>query len=245
MEEGYTVIRVKRKVTEDPERGLQLSAKKRKIDASNLKFEYAGSLPLGSDAEKAIEVAKTPTRKRTASHLGVVRDAFQSIKNKLSPKVPRKTAPAKAESARVYDIIHEEIENRKENTITLNGAAMIREKLNISDREQELNEYVYDIYYAPRNMEISREELYFEAVNYDYSENYRNDKPDWEEEEDSNDEDNWRNDYPEESSTSYDSEDLCGDGCGDYGINDRFDYASDDSRNGFDPCDDIGRSDDD
>ena len=47
-------------------------------------------------------------------------------------------------------------------------------------------------------MEISREELYFEAVNYDYSENYRNDKPDWEEEEDSNDEDNWRNDYPEE-----------------------------------------------
>ena len=28
MEEGYTVIRVKRKVTEDPERGLQLSAKK-------------------------------------------------------------------------------------------------------------------------------------------------------------------------------------------------------------------------
>ena len=55
-------------------------------------------------------------------------------KTKKSPKVPRKTAPAKAESARVYDIIHEEIENRKENTITLNGAAMIREKLNISDR---------------------------------------------------------------------------------------------------------------
>lgn len=242
MEEGYTVIRVKRKVTEDPERGLQLSAKKRKIDTSNLKFEYAGSLPLGSDADKAIEIAKTPTRKRNASHLGVVRDAFQSIKNKLSPKIPRKSEPPiPRETSRIYDIIHEEIENRKENTITLNGAAMIREKLNISEKEQELTEYVYDIYYAPRNMQISREELYFEAVNHDYYENYRNDKPDWEEEEDSNDEDNWRNDYPEESSNSYDSEDLCGD----YGINDRFDYASDDSKNGFDPCDDFERSDDD
>ena len=35
--------------------------------------------------------------------------------------------------SRLYDIVHEEIENKKE-VITLNGAAMIREKLNISQK---------------------------------------------------------------------------------------------------------------
>ena len=66
--------------------------------------------------------------------------------------------------------------------------------------EDELEQYVYDIYYAPRNMDINRDELYFEAVEQEYhgADILVQDKPDWEEEEDSNDEDNWRNDYPDE-----------------------------------------------
>ena len=100
---------------------------------------------------------------------------------------------------------------------------MIREKLNISQKgtfkisksrfligqklkiffefffilENEINEYVYDIYVAPRNLDINQDDLYFEA--YENTEFLQNsDRPDWEEEDDSNDEDNWRNDYPDE-----------------------------------------------
>merc|ERR1712136_64840 len=73
---------------------------------------------------------------------------------------------------------HEEIENKKE-VITLNGAAMIREKLNISQKENEINEYVYDIYVAPRNLDINQDDLYFEA--YENTEFLQNpDRPDWE-----------------------------------------------------------------
>ena len=39
MAEGYTVIRVKRKVTEDPERGLQLTAKKVRLSARHWEWE--------------------------------------------------------------------------------------------------------------------------------------------------------------------------------------------------------------
>ena len=63
--------------------------------------------------------------------------------------------------------------------------------------ENEINEYVYDIYVAPRNLDINQDDLYFEA--YENPEFLQNpDRPDWEEEDDSNDEDNWRNDYPDE-----------------------------------------------
>ena len=47
-------------------------------------------------------------------------------------------------------------------------------------------------------MDINRDELLFEAVNNDDYSNQFDDRPDWEEEEDSNEEDNWRNDYPDE-----------------------------------------------
>ena len=63
--------------------------------------------------------------------------------------------------------------------------------------ENEISEYVYDIYVAPRNLDINRDDLYFEAYQNDEID-LNNGKPDWEEEDDSNDEDNWRNDYPDE-----------------------------------------------
>ena len=87
----------------------------RKVD---VKFSYCGTLPISSDDAKALELAKTPTRKRTNRHLTPTGDQ--------SEKIPEK-------ESRLYDIVHEEIENKKE-VITLNGAAMIREKLNISQK---------------------------------------------------------------------------------------------------------------
>ena len=69
----------------------------------------------------------------------------------------------------------------------------------ITYSEEKLDEYVYDLYYAPRDIILDRDELIFEGHDniddrrYDY-----NDQPDWQEDEDSNDEDNWRNEYPDE-----------------------------------------------
>ena len=82
----------------------------------DVKFSYCGTLPLSSDQAKAFEMAKTPTRKRTNRHLTPTDDQAESIPEKES---------------RLYDIFHEEIEKKTE-IVTLNGAAMIREKLNIS-----------------------------------------------------------------------------------------------------------------
>jgi len=227
MDQGYTVIRVKRKVTEDPEKGLQLTAKKRKLDLSSLTFEYAGSLPLGSDAAKAFQIAKTPTRKRNANHLATNENLNTTeVTDNLSTKIARKKED---EDARIYDIIHEDIANKKENIISINGVAMLREKLNISEQEEELAQYVYDIYYAPRNMEINRDELSFEAVDLDYYE-YQDHRPEWEEEDDSNDEDNWRNDYPEEDSSFTSNE---------RNSYDRGEFSSDRSETGFDSVPDF------
>ena len=63
-------------------------------------------------------MAKTPTRKRTNRHLTPTDDQAETIPEKES---------------RLYDIFHEEIEKKTE-IVTLNGAAMIREKLNISQK---------------------------------------------------------------------------------------------------------------
>ena len=64
----------------------------------------------------------------------------------------------------------------------------------------EVNDYVYDIYYAPRDIQFD-EEMIIEGYEETRRANFE-EKPDWEEEEDSNDEDNWQNDYPDENSAS-------------------------------------------
>ena len=114
----------------------------------------------------------------------------------------------------IFDITHEEIQNKKRvDDIALNGSKLIREQLTISEKRMylliiyaitvnnlsanELQEYVYDIYYAPRDVCLD-EEMIIEGYEYFNNEVDNEEKPDWEEEEDSNDEDNWRNDYPDE-----------------------------------------------
>ncbi|CBY12224.1 unnamed protein product [Oikopleura dioica] len=73
--EGYTVVRVKRKKEDDPDKGLKVDLKRRKID---VKFSYAGTVA-SKDAEHAIALV-TPTRKRKNP---ISLDELSEIKEKL------------------------------------------------------------------------------------------------------------------------------------------------------------------
>ena len=55
---------------------------------------------------------------------------------------------------------------------------------------------MYDIYYA--NDVIQDDNLVFESYDMDYMMRVREEEADWENDSDSNDEENWRNDYPDE-----------------------------------------------
>lgn len=238
-DEKYTVIRVKRKTTDDPERALTINSKKRKLDDI---FQYAGSLPLDSSEAKLKEITLNVSRKRKIDPEPVgAKEAL--IKETLSAFGVKK-AKDEAKSL-IYDITHEEIKNKKQtDDIVQNGTKLIREQLVISDKPNELNDYVYDIYYAPRDIDFD-EEMIIEGYEY-HDRNLENeDRPDWEEDEDSNDEDNWKNDYPDEDSDDIDSEESYER----YGY-DRDDYEyrgsnSDDDEARFDHYDDFNRDDDD
>ena len=55
---------------------------------------------------------------------------------------------------------------------------------------------MYDIYYA--NDVIQDDTLVFESYDMDYMMHAREEEADWVNDSDSNDEENWRNDYPDE-----------------------------------------------
>ena len=85
--------------------------------ATALTFSYAGSIPLASDIAKAVALATTRKRKCDAT----IERSEDSKVFKESP-VP----------SSVYDIVHDNISNKMENKISLNGAELIREKLFIA-----------------------------------------------------------------------------------------------------------------
>merc|ERR1712210_41083 len=191
--EGFTVVRVKRKKEDDPDKGLKVDLKRRKID---VKFSYAGTVA-SKDAEHAIALV-TPTRKRKNP---VSLDEISDFKEKLKDE----------DTARFYDILYEEIENRKQVDISLNGAKLIRENLLFSDSQLKSSEseYVYDIYYT-NDIIQKTDDMIFESYDSEFIQHFREEEADWKNDSDSNDEENWRNDYPDEESSdeearSYDS----------------------------------------
>ena len=83
---------------------------------------------------------------------------------------------------------------------------MIREKLVLDDNTIPDSEYVYDLYYIDEDQEIDMNEGSTVGMHHGQGDGelvyefYPSDQTmcDAEEDEDSNDEDNWRNDYPDE-----------------------------------------------
>jgi len=61
------------------------------------------------------------------------------------------------------------------------------------------NEYVYDIYYTNDVIQDVSDMLVFESYDSDFLMHTREEEADWKNDSDSNDEENWRNDYPDES----------------------------------------------
>ena len=119
------------------------------------------------------------------------------------------------DTARFYDILYEEIENRKQVDISLNGAKLIRENLSLSDTplkssgiysiqittfpKMNSDEYVYDIYYTNDILQHQDVDmLVFESYDSEMIQRAREEEADWKNDSDSNDEENWRNDYPDE-----------------------------------------------
>lgn len=110
-------------------------------------------------------------------------------------------------SSEIHDEEEEEIGGsksmkRSNEKIVCNGVELLKEKV--------INEYVYDIYYA-KNQDIHLDLLYpsnFTINSFDL-EFEENDEADefYEDDEDSNDEGNWRNDYPDEDESDIDGVD--------------------------------------
>eukprot|EP00794_Sanderia_malayensis_P017366 gene17366-19104_t len=90
--------------------------------------------------------------------------------------------------------------------VICNSVQMIREKLKISDdSEIEDADYVYDLYYAnERKLESHEDVLYIQTLDqdllFDFEINGRFEDEDhiYGDDDDSNEESNWRNDYPDE-----------------------------------------------
>ena len=103
-------------------------------------------------------------------------------------------------------------EHRSE--ITCNGVSLVREKVSTDSKEDEEN-YVYDIYYVNsgrfdfRELEndLTVEALFQDQMVYD---EYRASECTevYDDDDDSNDEDNWRNDYPDEDPRFFENEDI-------------------------------------
>ncbi|KXJ28036.1 probable RNA polymerase II nuclear localization protein SLC7A6OS [Exaiptasia diaphana] len=126
----------------------------------------------------------------------------------------------------VYDLVRDDLQDDKRtrdsamegktedtNTILCNSVKMIREKLAVSEvKKPDILEenYVYDYYYAPKSnrefgdvLEITcfddDDEFYLETADREFEATFEDD-------DDSNDENNWRNDYPDEGTWSSDEE---------------------------------------
>jgi hypothetical protein len=92
---------------------------------------------------------------------------------------------------------------------------MIRKKVsvpNVSSASSQQQDYVYDIYYIPDSAplamgeQIVDVEAFYEELTYDYRLMNDGEEEAYDDEDDSNDEGNWRNDYPDEDAWKSDDE---------------------------------------
>ncbi|RNA33692.1 putative RNA polymerase II nuclear localization SLC7A6OS [Brachionus plicatilis] len=237
-----TIIKVKRKITEDPLECLILECKKKKIyDTRTEKqkifkqiLKYGGSA--NSEAEIPDKIKQLSLQKETEKakiNLGKNTSdkkynfTIQNKKRSLTddqeqPSEDNKKAKVNTdENINIIDVVLNENfspdkqknENQHEK-ITCNGIDLIREKCEVPN-----NAYVYDIYYTknsdvhldllyPNNYEIRSYNIYQDIDLIDDSVK-KEEGPDnfFDEDEDSNDEDNWRNDYPDEEDDIDDEDD--------------------------------------
>eukprot|EP00112_Aurelia_sp_Birch-Aquarium-sp1_P015529 Seg3449.4 transcript_id=Seg3449.4/GoldUCD/mRNA.D3Y31 product="putative RNA polymerase II nuclear localization protein SLC7A6OS" protein_id=Seg3449.4/GoldUCD/D3Y31 len=242
-----TLLRLKRKRSEDPSRALfvyHAAAKKIKSNGNEQDehvFRLMGTVDgrsplhcqpmienLGDLIENTDDLAVTSNQENDRLSKIIKKHSNQlkqGMSNSNSYKIiSRQTTVEEEPTERlereagkklieIIDVGKENIDqDRKEESshdsdeILCNSMKMMREKLTISeDSEIQDADYVYDLYYASKGQLDSNHELYYiQSLDpdillsseidgpFDQNEIYDDD------EDDSNDEDNWRNDYPDE-----------------------------------------------
>ncbi|XP_049642454.1 probable RNA polymerase II nuclear localization protein SLC7A6OS [Suncus etruscus] len=129
----------------------------------------------------------------------------------------------------LFDLIHEEGDAKETDggsdkpsnpdVILCNSIELIREQLTISEdvprvgpQEEQKDDYVYDIYYLEKNIPGWIENVLSVQPYREEWELVNNDEPSediYEDEDDENSENNWRNEYPDEDNSEADSRDSC------------------------------------
>ena len=114
----------------------------------------------------------------------------------------------------IYMFYSQCLQQEHRSEITCNGVSLVREKVSTDSKEDEEN-YVYDIYYVNsgrfdfRELEndLTVEALFQDQMVYD---EYRASECTevYDDDDDSNDEDNWRNDYPDEDPRFFENEGI-------------------------------------
>ncbi|CAF1001861.1 unnamed protein product [Brachionus calyciflorus] len=245
-----TIIKVKRKITEDPLECLILECKKKKIDENDSidKKSFKQILKYGGSAQteeelpaKIKELSTLKNAKnvplKLADNKNEQKQLNFTIKNKkrglsIDHETDEQTEDedskkikvcSESKNINIIDVVLTEKSPEKKNkndddkkeTITCNGVNLIREKC-----EPQETGYVYDIYYTknsdihldllyPNNYEIRSYNVYQDIDLIDDTVQKEVDPDHFydDEDEDSNDEDNWRNDYPDEEDNIDDEDD--------------------------------------
>ncbi|XP_066911556.1 probable RNA polymerase II nuclear localization protein SLC7A6OS [Clytia hemisphaerica] len=216
-----TVIRIKRKRQEDPINALVISsdAKKKKTDEDlgtetpNL-FTFAGTIEEKENTGVLIDKFKQGNLKISKTNKNAKNQRRQTAKDKIKAarftvvSNKREISDSLADDIHLVDAIATEEDfpqNDDEEALFCNSVKMIREKLKIDDGKRcEEEDFVYDLYFAPSNTiilnadsEILQLEEYFEQI-YVEDEHLGDSEEFYDDEDDENAEENWRNDYPDE-----------------------------------------------
>ena len=218
-----TVIRLKRRRSQSPVSALKAcsaSKQARLGDEDEVIFTFSATA-------KNIEEAKELASKRSSSAKAKAtpkrreerREEEERRRNEKRYKIVAKNRD-EDRGEEIVDIEREE-EEEEEGKVTCNGKEMKREKdLTVDAQEKYEDGYVYDIYHLASDEGLDIEDGFLERLNsiQDWEggdllldgEGYRDREDCFEDDtDDSNDEDNYRNDYPDEEEYcryAYDSE---------------------------------------
>ncbi|KAK4014607.1 probable RNA polymerase II nuclear localization protein SLC7A6OS [Daphnia magna] len=234
-----SIVRIKRRFSQEPVEALLLASKRMKVEESlsahvveeNI-FRFCGTTE--NEEENMENIAKLVQKGKLTSHRQPAK-AYRSYqpKKQMDPATPSSEKKFKvlnkmrnldiADSWKIYDL---ELEEHQQCEIaTCNGVPLVVEKCEVLKEESKC---VFDVYYCEEgtfddgyiDRLMSVQPYYYHPGEHEEeSDNYDTD--------DSNDESNWRNDYPDTDEEEEGDEDIVGKMCGLY-LERNDEFSSDD-----------------
>ncbi|XP_061708192.1 probable RNA polymerase II nuclear localization protein SLC7A6OS [Cydia pomonella] len=196
-----TILRVKRRLEDNPQDALVLMCKRMKTDAEEVSpslFVFRGTVDNQETANVKDIVPKTDVKLKSTHNVSDIIDKLRKERKVVSS------------------------ENRYEVVNCHRGLKQASDKFDLVDLarkdQNEDEQYAYDLYTAAKqDFDISMLDNLVSIEHYEtdlifgtYRDNGEQSSDDADDEDDSNDENNWRNDYPEEEDgeSSIDEEDM-------------------------------------